>query len=122
VGINTTNPGSADDLVVAACAVTGDADSDIRWRTRSGKSGSISLRDGTGGFYMSLTALTGPNYLEFGNGARLTSGGVFTNASSRTLKEGFAVIDPGAVLDKLIDLPISTWTYQQSSRGHPLSV
>jgi hypothetical protein len=47
-----------------------------------------------------------------GNGARVTASGVWTNGSSRTFKVGFAAIDAERILDKLIDLPITTWRYR----------
>lgn len=47
-----------------------------------------------------------------GNGAFLSSTGVWTNASSRTWKDAFAAIDPGAVLEKLVAMPVQTWFYK----------
>lgn len=52
-----------------------------------------------------------------GNGALLTAGGTWTNASSRTLKEGFVPVNPMEVLNKVTALPISTWTYIASTEG-----
>jgi len=49
-----------------------------------------------------------------GNGAYVTSGGVWTNASSRTFKEGFANVDVAGVLTKLAALPMQTWFYKES--------
>lgn len=46
-----------------------------------------------------------------GNGAYLSGGGVWTNASSRFFKQGFADVDSAAVLAKLVKMPIQTWTY-----------
>jgi Chaperone of endosialidase len=46
------------------------------------------------------------------SGARLTAGGVWTNASSRSLKTAFEAIDPLAVLDKVADLPVQGWRYK----------
>jgi hypothetical protein len=48
----------------------------------------------------------------FGNGAFVSSGGVWTNASSKTFKDSFANVDVSAVLDKLVALPIQTWFYK----------
>jgi len=39
-----------------------------------------------------------------------------TSISDRNLKEGFAAIDPGAVLAKVLALPLTTWSY----RGEPV--
>jgi hypothetical protein len=47
-----------------------------------------------------------------GNGAHLTSGGVWTNGSSRTFKHAFEAIDAGQVLDALLALPLSRWRYR----------
>ena len=47
-----------------------------------------------------------------GNGAFLSGTGVWTNASSRTWKDAFAAIDPMAVLDKLVAMPVQTWFYK----------
>lgn len=47
-----------------------------------------------------------------GNGASLSPGGVWTNASSRTFKDTFASIDPVNVLDKLVAMPVKTWFYK----------
>jgi hypothetical protein len=46
------------------------------------------------------------------SGARLTAGGVWTNASSRSLKTAFEAIDPMAVLAKVADLPVQGWRYK----------
>ena len=42
----------------------------------------------------------------------MSSGGVWTNASSRTFKEAFAAIDPINVLEKLVSLPVQSWYYK----------
>ncbi len=47
-----------------------------------------------------------------GNGAHLTSGGVWTNGSSRTFKQGFAHIDSGAILARVLALPVLQWRYK----------
>jgi len=49
-----------------------------------------------------------------GNGAYLTVGGVWTNASSRTFKDGFAAVDVEGVLGKLVAMPVQTWFYTQA--------
>ena len=50
----------------------------------------------------------------FGNGAYVTTGGVWTNASSKSFKENFGKVDVGAVLEKLVAMPIQTWFYKAS--------
>ena len=47
-----------------------------------------------------------------GNGASLTIGGVWTNASSRTFKDGFSGVDARGVLDKVVSMPVQTWFYK----------
>lgn len=49
-----------------------------------------------------------------GGGGYLSTGGVWTNASSRTFKDGFGSVDVGAVLEKLVSMPVQTWFYKQS--------
>jgi len=49
-----------------------------------------------------------------GGGAYLSNGGVWTNASSKTFKDGFGSVDVGAVLEKLVAMPVQTWFYKQS--------
>ena len=47
-----------------------------------------------------------------GNGAYLSAAGVWTNASSRTWKEGFATVDVESVLAKLVSMPVQSWFYK----------
>jgi hypothetical protein len=47
-----------------------------------------------------------------GNGAYLTAGGVWTSASSRTFKDGFAHVDALNVLEKVVAMPVQTWFYK----------
>ncbi len=49
-----------------------------------------------------------------GNGGYLSSGGVWTNSSSRASKIGFAPISAISVLNKVVALPITTWKYRNS--------
>lgn len=59
-------------------------------------------------------------YINTSSGAHLTTGGTWTNASSRTLKTAFESIDPMAVLGKVASLPLSTWSYKASVEGRHL--
>jgi len=45
------------------------------------------------------------------SGAYLSSGGVWTNASDRNIKTAVAAIDPESILEALVGLEISKWTY-----------
>ncbi len=49
------------------------------------------------------------------SGARLTAGGVWTNASDVNLKENFQPVDGEQILDKVESLPISEWNYKAES-------
>ena len=53
-----------------------------------------------------------------GNGARLTSGGTWTNASSRQFKEKFRQLDGREVLEKIGDLPAESWEYRGTGERH----
>jgi hypothetical protein len=54
-----------------------------------------------------------PDYpLDMASGARCTVGGTWTNASSRALKHEFEAIDRRAVLETLMTLPITEWSYR----------
>jgi trimeric autotransporter adhesin len=117
-------PGSSDDMVIGARSAVngGDADSDVVWLSRSSKQGTIYLADSTGGFIVNLPNITASsNRLTVAGGtggnASLSNGGTWTNASSRSYKEGFAAVDPQAILAKVAALPITTWTYKQSAEG-----
>lgn len=96
----------------------GDPDADLVLQTRVGRFGRLYLDDATGGFTWNTFNLNaGANFFTMSNGALLSNGGVWTNASSRELKEGFQAVDAGAMLEKLIGLPITTWTYKTSAEG-----
>jgi hypothetical protein len=114
--LNTNSATGVDDVVLKARA-GGDADSDLRLVTASGKSASLYVRDSDGAWRFTAPNLTGPDFLTFTNNARLTAGGTWTNASSRSLKHDFAAVDAHAVLDKVLALPISTWQYKASTEG-----
>ncbi len=45
-------------------------------------------------------------------GAYLTTGGTWSNASSRDLKENFTTLDPQDILSKISALPITRWNYK----------
>jgi len=109
---------SGADLVIGARPVGGDADSDLIWETRSNKRSRLFLSDSTGGYNLQAFNISpGANFLSTNNGASLSNGGTWTNASSRSLKTGFAAIDPLAMLSKVVALPITSWTYKSSDEG-----
>lgn len=53
-----------------------------------------------------------------GNGAYLSSGGVWTNASDVLKKEDFSPISPSDLLQKISLLPISKWKYKGTNEYH----
>ena len=61
-----------------------------------------------------IGAFTVGDASHLGGGAYLSTGGVWTNASSRTFKDGFGSVDVSAVLEKLVSIPVQTWFYKQS--------
>ena len=121
--LNTsTLPGFADEVVFKARPQSGDADIDLRLVTRGDKQVSVFVRDSAGTLAISPQSLTsGSNRLEVfggtGGDASLSYGGTWTNASSRAYKTGFATIDPADVLARVVDLPITTWSYRESTEG-----
>jgi hypothetical protein len=65
---------------------------------------------GTRFFY--IGDLSTGNTINVWNGAVLTDGGTWTNASDRALKDDFTAIDAQAVLAKVAQLPIDEWRYK----------
>ena len=58
---------------------------------------------------------TGPtaNNVTIGRaGTTTTINGTFVNASDRNIKEGFAPVKTQEVLDRLLTMPVSTWSYK----------
>jgi hypothetical protein len=114
--------GSSDDVTFRARQNSGDADMDVRLVTRSGRSASIYVENNTGTFVINppnVTAASNRLTVIGGTGgiASLTNGGTWTNASSRGFKEGFAAVDTVDVLNRLLDMPITTWKYIGSAEG-----
>jgi hypothetical protein len=59
------------------------------------------------------TPTLGP--LTMNSGAYVTTGGVWTNASDRNLKENFTELDSADILKKIAALPITQWNYKTES-------
>jgi len=53
-----------------------------------------------------------------GNGAYLSAGGVWTNASSRSFKEHFVQYRPAEVLEKILQLPVEGYFYKGTEEYH----
>ncbi|MFZ2235074.1 MAG: tail fiber domain-containing protein, partial [Dokdonella sp.] len=68
----------------------------------------------------SIVSMPFGRFINTSSGAYLSTGGTWTNASSRSLKTGFESVDPLTVLSKLADLPLSTWLYKNSVEGRHL--
>jgi trimeric autotransporter adhesin len=51
-------------------------------------------------------------FINTSTGAFLSNAGVWTDASSRELKENFVPVDPRDVLDRVASLPITSWNYE----------
>jgi hypothetical protein len=58
-----------------------------------------------------------PAVASSGNGAHLTTGGVWTNGSSRLFKEAFNAVDPERILEHVLALRITRWRYRGSDDG-----
>ncbi len=59
----------------------------------------------------STVSLTSSRFISTSTGAHLTTGGTWTNASSRAWKTPFEPIDTRAILRGVLALPMSTWEY-----------
>jgi hypothetical protein len=71
----------------------------------------------TGGIYLGADSnpdIPSGRFINTSTGAHLTTGGTWTNASSRALKTAFEAIDPGEVLSRLLSLPLTRWQYRDS--------
>ncbi len=117
-----TLPSGTDDFVIGARTSGGDDDVDLRLVSRNDKRASIWLSDSSGGLFINPNNVSaGSDRLRVfggsGGSASLSNGGAWTNASSRTFKEGFAAIDPADVLERVLALGISRWSYIGSGEG-----
>ncbi|GMU42610.1 MAG: hypothetical protein IT479_10105 [Xanthomonadales bacterium] len=120
---NTSSlPNPIDDFVIRSRNGVGDPNIDLTLLTASGKAARFEVADTSGSIYLvpgnvgageARLVVTGGT----GGVATLSNGGTWTNASSRSYKTGFGAVDPVAILDRLVALPISTWTYRGSQEG-----
>lgn len=69
-----------------------------------------------GGMYITNASGTAPydvtRLINTSSGAYLTTGGTWTDASDRNLKEHFSEVDGQALLEKLRQLPVTEWNYK----------
>jgi hypothetical protein len=86
-----------------------------------GSAGTDANDDGWAGFFIGQVyvssqlgiGVTTPAFpIEHSSGARLTAGGVWTNASDKNLKENITPVDPSAMLERVAAMPISAWNYK----------
>lgn len=58
-------------------------------------------------------------FIQIGNGdTRTLLAGDVAESSDRNLKDDFASVDPTAILQALVQLPLSTWKFKESERRH----
>jgi hypothetical protein len=72
----------------------------------------LQIRADNGHVGFSRTSISHP--LHMASGAHVTSGGTWTNASSRELKVGFETIDAASILQRVVGLPLTHWRYRNS--------
>jgi hypothetical protein len=67
-----------------------------------------------GGFFLQSdsTLDTQGGFINTSTGAFLSNVGVWTNASDAALKTDFTPVDPAGVLDRVSDMPITSWSYR----------
>jgi len=67
-----------------------------------------------GGFFLQSdsTLDNQGGFINTSTGAFLSGAGVWTNASDAALKTGFTPVDPAGVLDRVSDMPITSWSYK----------
>jgi hypothetical protein len=104
---------------------SGDADGDEGTFAWGDSSGSQLVSTGpnrfivraSGGVWFgtnSFPLISAGQFIATSTGAHLTTGGTWTNASSRALKTAFETIDAGDVLSRLLALPLTRWQYRNS--------
>ena len=57
------------------------------------------------------------DFINTSTGAHLTTGGTWTNASSKDLKENFSAISPREILQKVINMSITKWNYKAEGKN-----
>jgi trimeric autotransporter adhesin len=80
--------------------------------------GSLNInRDGRDGTVTTYPIQVGTNTSN-GNGAYLTTGGVWTNGSSRTFKENFTPFNGDELLSKISNLSVTSYNYRGTTEKH----
>ena len=119
-----------DDLVIGTRASPADADVDMVLLSRSNRSARVYVSDSTGVLRFNANNAAGDTLFSLGgeadvgrylvtgaNAAHLTTGGTWTNGSSRAFKQAFEAIDAGDILTRVLQLPLSRWRYRNSDEG-----
>lgn len=123
---NGTAPTSSfDDFVINTRPASGDGDVDLRLVSRNNRGVLLYVSDTDGSVTINATFLEiGANRLNVSGGsggaASLSYGGAWTNASSRTFKEGLQPVDAEDVLGRVLGLDLSRWRYIGSTEGEHL--
>ncbi len=63
----------------------------------------------------SSPSLPAGRFINTSTGAFLSSGGIWTNSSSRALKTDFDSVDAQALLERVLRLPLSLWRYRNAA-------
>ena len=136
VGIGTTAPpalltvdgsDSTSSGLGAAIQLANSASGGGTWYIRAGATGNGTPAGGLsianyGGYWLNITSggkvgfnVTAPTHnIDMSDGAYENSG-TWTNASDRSLKEGFEPVDEANLLAKLNAIPMQTWRYKSES-------
>ena len=61
----------------------------------------------------------GTQLMRLGSSGNLIIAGTLSSGSDRNIKQGFAAVDPREVLEKVVALPLQSWTYKtDTGRRH----
>jgi hypothetical protein len=119
----STNTAAGDASLAAGYNARANHDGAFVWgdfteaAVASSAEGQFVARANGGFFLVNTTAAYSPTidanvFLSTTTGAHLTAGGAWTNSSDRNAKAGLLPVDGRSVLEKVAELPISTWSYR----------
>lgn len=105
--------GQADGILINAGLGTGSNNAGFFIDHFNGVNQARRMELDTDGSVLIRSNITGAN-----TGVTMAAGGgSFTSLSDRRVKTAIEAIDPGAILDRVVDLPISTWSYIAQGTG-----
>ncbi|HUR58250.1 MAG TPA: tail fiber domain-containing protein, partial [Opitutaceae bacterium] len=78
---------------------------------------SFLVQAGTGNVAIGTDSIPAGRVINTGTGAYLSTGGIWTDNSDRNLKTAIEAVDPAEVLNKLVSIPISAWSYKSEGTG-----